>query len=320
MSCAAMHGQLHRLLLPFTLVCLLIGGCGSTSHRPGTTSALSTAVSAVSKSKHRVDFKSLDSITSLQAIFRTPSGSGPFPAIVMLHGCSGTGRNGRLSSRHRAWMDHMLAEGFAVLLIDSATPRGVSTTCHGGEARKTMYRDRPKDAYAGLLYLQQQGNIDPEAIVLMGWSQGGGITLLTVESSSIGRPAPVPPQDFKAAVAFYPGACSSKRQSAPFTKVPRGQWQTRIPLLVLHGSDDNWTRPGPCQRFIEAAQSRQQPVQFILYKGARHSFDYPNLKNRTLTRIRLRNGKHPTVGTHPLARDDALKRVPAFFRQHIKSR
>jgi dienelactone hydrolase len=152
----------------------------------------------------------------------------------------------------------------------------------------------------------------------MGWSQGGGITLLTIERRSSDRPTPPPAHDFKAAVSFYPGMCSERRQSIPFTNAPRGKWSTQIPLIVLHGSADNWTLPKPCQRFIDAARERGEPVSFRLYPGARHSFDTPNSRNRTVKRITLKNGQHPTIGTHPESRRDVLKRVPAFFAQHLK--
>jgi dienelactone hydrolase len=66
-----------------------------------------------------------------------------------------------------------------------------------------MYRDRPKDAYAALQYLQAQPFVQPDRVGLMGWSQGGGTVLRTVNDKSIGRPATLA-RDFKAAVSFYP--------------------------------------------------------------------------------------------------------------------
>ncbi len=281
-------------------------------------SSCSTTNQSVPFVKPDVQFVSGDGKTQLRALFRKPTGSGPFPAIVLLHGCGGLGRRGKLSSRHRAWMTHLVNAGYATLMIDSATPRGVSGTCRGGSSRKIMYRDRPKDAYAGLQFLQSQPDIRADRIGLMGWSQGGGITLLTIEQKSFGRPDPPPVHDFKAAVSFYPGMCTERRQSKPFTNTPRGQWSTNIPLIVLHGSADNWTLPKPCQAFVQAAQARGQPVSFRLYAGARHSFDTPNSRNRTITRITLKNGTNPTIGTHPAARRDVLKRVPAFFDRYLK--
>lgn len=297
------------------LASLAIGlvGCASSSSE-----APKTATQRIPFVKPDVRFNSLDGKTRLRALFRKPAGAGPFPAIVLLHGCGGLGRRGKLSSRHQAWMTHLVNAGYATLMIDSATPRGVSGTCSGGPNRKVMYRDRPKDAYAGLQFLQGRSDIHPDKIGLMGWSQGGGVTLLTIERTSAGRPVPPPVHDFKAAVSFYPGMCSARRQSIPFTNVPAGKWSTKIPLIVLHGSADNWTLPIPCQRFIQSASQRSEPVRFRLYPGARHSFDSPNTPNRTITRITLKNGSNPTVGTHPQARRDVLKRVPAFFDRHLK--
>ena len=58
-----------------------------------------------------------------------------------------------------------------------------------------MWRDRPKDAYAALQYLQAQPFVKADHVGLIGWSQGGGVVLLSINDKSIGRPeglAPLP--------------------------------------------------------------------------------------------------------------------------------
>ena len=148
----------------------------------------------------------------------------------------------------------------------------------------------------------------------MGWSQGGGITLLTIVSQSIGRPHPATTPDFSAAVALYPSACSDAFQSKPYTQVEPNSWSTVAPLLVLHGEQDNWTPVTPCKEFIEAARARGEPVEMITYPGAAHSFDAPNLGLQRRTFPKLEDGSYPLIGTNEAARKDAISRVPAFFR------
>src|SRR3984885_7209298 len=182
-----------------------------------------------------VHFASLDGVTNLTAYLGRHPGDVPRPAVVLMHGCSGLlNPEGRIFGLYRAWMRALFARGYDVLTVDSAGSRGFGQTCTAGPDRITMYRDRPKDAYAALAYLQAQPFVRPGRIGLMGWSQGGAIALLSINDKSIGRPAALA-QDFVAAVAFYPGACSEQLQSKPFTQVEPQQWTTAIPLLVLFG-------------------------------------------------------------------------------------
>lgn len=220
------------------------------------------AAAALPVAAETVEFDSLDGKTRLQAELRLPQTDPPHRAIVFLHGCSGLKRDGVISATYSAWGKLLNDTGFAVLMIDSATPRGFGSTCGPSEARKVMYFNRPLDAYGALGYLQSRPDIRVDGIGLAGWSQGGGITLLTIVSNSIGRPEPPPEDDFKAAVAFYPSACSTRAQSRPFTEVEPGQWSTDIPLLVLHGGLDNWARAEPCQQFIDTARQRGNPWQY----------------------------------------------------------
>lgn len=242
----------------------------------------------------------------------------PWPALVFLHGCSGLGRNGGVSSTYRAWSNRMTARGYAVLMIDSAGSRGMGATCGNMPGRRFMLRARPGDAYAGLRFLQARSDIRADRIGLIGWSQGGGIALLTLSRRSIGRPVPPPEHDFRAAVALYPGSCSERQQSQPFTDVAPGSWSTVAPLLVLHGGADNWTLPAPCKTFIDLARSRGEPVEIVVYDGAVHSFDAPNMKLRERPGALTAAGEAPLQGTDHAAREDALRRVPEFFDRHLK--
>jgi dienelactone hydrolase len=262
-----------------------------------------------------VRFASLEPGVELRALLSPPAGPPPYPAVVMLHGCSGLWRKGKVSGLYREWAAHLNAVGYAVLMVDSAGARGFGQTCGPGEARRAMHRGRPKDAYAALLYLQARDYVRPDRVALAGWSQGGATVLLSIGERSLGRPEPKPRHDFRAAVAFYPGACSDRQQSRPFTDVAPGTWTTEIPLLVLQGEADNWTRAGPCVAFVEAARKRGAPVSIETYPGAVHAFDAPDLPLRARHDVRTASGHRPLVGTDPAARRDAFERVPAFLAQ-----
>lgn len=248
---------------------------------------------------------------ALTAWISVPGGPGPHPAAVLLHGCSGlTGPNG-IRALYHAWSDILTKAGYAVLLPDSAGARGFGPTCTRSPERAVLYRERPGDAYAALAHLQALREIDPARIYLIGWSQGGGIALLTVSDKSIGRPDPPPTHDFRAIVAFYPSACD--RLEAPFTAVAPGTWRPVAPLLILHGADDTWTRPGPCRALTDAAARRGHPVEMKIYPNAVHAFDAPDLPLHARTGVTDSRGLLPLVGTNQAARDAAIENLLSFL-------
>jgi dienelactone hydrolase len=265
-----------------------------------------------------VHFASLDGVTNLTAYLGRHPGDAPRPAVVLMHGCSGLRNDeGRIFGLYRAWMRALFAKGYDVLTVDSAGSRGFGQTCTTGPDRIIAYRDRPKDAYAALQYLQAQPFVRPGRIGLMGWSQGGAIALLSINDKSIGRPAALA-QDFVAAVAFYPGACSERLQSKPFTEVEPQQWTTAIPLLVLFGEADTWTLFPPCEAFISAAKARGNPVELKSYPSAVHGFDAPNQPRKERPEYRNGNGPIPVVGTDKEARADAFPRVLEFLKLRLE--
>jgi dienelactone hydrolase len=276
------------------------------------------ALATASAAQEAVNFASLDGHTNLIAHLSRPAGDAPRPAVVLMHGCSGLlDKNGRILGLYRAWARALAVQGYVTLTVDSTTSRGFGQTCSVGPDMITMWRDRPKDAYAALQYLQAQPFVQADRIALLGWSQGGGVALLTINAKSIGRPGGLA-HDFKAAVSFYPGACSETYQSKPYTEVEPGSWTTQVPLLVLIGEADVWTPFKPCDAFIAGARTRGNPVELKSYPGAVHAFDAPDLPRTELPAYRMQSGAIPVIGTDPAARADAFTRVLEFLKRQLE--
>jgi dienelactone hydrolase len=249
--------------------------------------------------------------TVLDGYLFRPAGAGQHPAIVGLHGCGGMfGRaTGQMTALYRDWAAEFVHRGYTVLLVDSFGPRHHGEMCSMGGFDAGLYRQRPRDAYGALRYLQAQPFVRGDRIGVVGWSQGGGTVLNSIGMQSMGRPSQLPQGDFRAAVAFYPGACNDSRQ-------PPG-WTSAIPLLVLIGAEDVWTPAVPCQAFLQGAIGRSAPIESQIYPGAYHAFDAPGLLRRELPDYRTRAGVVPIVGTDPAARQDAFARVPAFLARYL---
>jgi dienelactone hydrolase len=268
-------------------------------------------LTGAAKAQEIVHFPSLDEQhTVLDGYLFRPAGEGRRPALVFLHGCSGMFLpSGGISPLEFAWAYFFSGRGYAVLMVDSLRPRGHGETCSIGGFDLNIYHNRPKDAYGALAYLQAQDYVRPDRIAAMGWSQGGGVVLLSIGNHSLGRPADLAQPDFRAAVAFYPASCNFQREP--------GDWTTTIPLLVLQGDADVWTPAAPCQQFIGAAAARGAPVSMQLYPGAYHAFDAPNTVKRELPAYTTRAGVVPIVATDPAARADAFQRVPGFLAPYL---
>jgi len=249
--------------------------------------------------------------TALDGYLFRPPGDGRHPAVVGLHGCGGmfSRTTGLITPIYQAWAAEFNRQGYAALLVDSFRPRGHGEMCSIQGFDLDLYRKRPKDAYAALWFLQNQGFVRGDRIGLVGWSQRGGATLFSIGAQSLGRPSALPQGDFRAVVAFYPGSCNESRLPA--------SWTSAIPLLVLMGAEDVWTQMAPCKTFLDGAIARGARIETQIYPGAYHAFDAPNLPRRELPDYRTGAGVVPIVGTDAAARADALARVPAFLARFL---
>src|ERR1700754_3802399 len=96
--------------------------------------AASAAVAAPFAAPQQVEIPS--SSGTLHAQLFKPDGSGPFPAVIALHGCGGlNGQSDQIQPRYLDWAERLLKDGNAVLLPDSYGSRELGPQCRVKERR-----------------------------------------------------------------------------------------------------------------------------------------------------------------------------------------
>ncbi len=99
-----------------------------------------------------------------------PAGDGPFPVVLMFHGCGGP------RPMFTEWSRALNEAGAAAVMVDSYTHRGIgrigalSSVCTGARLRG---RERAGDLYATYAWARAQSWADPHRIIAAGWSHGG---------------------------------------------------------------------------------------------------------------------------------------------------
>ena len=252
-----------------------------------------------------VEFASADG-TPLRGYLFHPSGSGPFPAVVALHGCAGLFLpSGHMSARDLDWGKRLAAHGYLALYPDSFTPRHLDQVCTREDVLNIPRKVRPQDARGALRWLAARKDVQLRNIALMGWSNGGSSLLWSLD-----RRDPAPDPDFKTAIAFYPGCVAVCRELA---------WSNRIPIHILMGEKDNWTSPQACL----ALQSRGEasgPIEVTLYPDSYHDFDSPDMPLRTRHGLAHTAGVNhtATLGTNPQTRLQAIEAALEILNKSLK--
>src|SRR5882757_1519301 len=189
---------------------------------------------------------------AVEAYLSKPEGDGPFPAIVYLHGCGGLSK-----SRRDAIAGLMTGWGYVTLAVDSFATRGLKHSCDN------LMSTREGDALAALRHLSAQRFVDPQQIAVVGSSQGA-IVALQLASTRPNFFAVPDDLKFKAVVAYYP-ECSVATE------------QLTLPTVILIGERDDWTPAKDCERWMARRAGKGAPVKLVVYPGAYHSFDNPDL-------------------------------------------
>lgn len=263
--------------------------------------ALAALLVAMAPSRaEEVTFPGADQTTIHARLFK-PSGSGPFPVVVSLHGCGGLNTSsGDLPSREADWRDRWIDQGYLVIFPDSYASRGLGSQCTVRDRSVRPSTERTADVAATRAYLQSRPDVKADKITLVGHSNGASTVLWALRADQ--RPTDGRP-DFAQAIAFYPG-CKDPLEAS---LVPRR------PLLILIGAADNWTPAAPCTDFVAHARAAGANADLVAYPGAYHDFDAPGrpIRERTGLAFTADGSGRAFTGTNEAARADAIERVTA---------
>ncbi len=195
--------------------------------------------------------------------------STPAPAILFFHGCGGQ------RPMHADHAEAIADAGFAVFVVDSFTPRGIgrfeamTQVC---SALRLWGQERSADVFAALEIARQTDGVDPDRLVLAGWSHGGWTLLdaLSFANDGVRLPALTTGNiNFDGVVQIIP--------IYPYCGFPArasGHIGPGLPAIDMVLAERDMVAPhADCVRLARQAVSAGAEIDYSIWPGVTHAFD-----------------------------------------------
>src|SRR5229473_3910939 len=209
------------------------------------------SISLLAADAKNVSYKSGDE--TVQGMLYAPAGSGPFPAIVVIHEYWG------LNDWVKEQASKLADQGYEALAIDLYRGKVATTPDMAHEIMRGVPEDRAKrDLHAAFEFLQSQPNVKKSRIGAIGWCMGGGYSL----DVALQEPA------LAADVINYGHLATD----------PEALKKINAPILGLFGGQDRGITPDDVHKFEEALKKLGKRVEIKIYPDAGHAFENPNNK------------------------------------------
>ncbi len=263
--------------------------------------------------------------------FRIAQGSGKLPVVVLMHGSSGVG------ATTEAWVKQFNAMGISTMVIDGFTGRGLTVV---GPNQALLGRlNLIIDIYRSLDILAKHPRVDPDRIVLMGFSRGGQAALYASMERfhKLWNKSGV---QFAAYVPFYPDCSTTYLSDADVAARP---------IRIYHGTPDDYNPVRTCKAYVDRLKQAGRDVVLTEYPDSAHGFDAGLLglntvavsaNAQTARNCKLREGEggvlmngdtnapftykdacielNPHVGGNPTTANEARKAVVDFLQALLK--
>ena len=217
----------------------------------------------------------------IRGFITTPNSKPPYPLVVMPHGGPFIGENPGFNE----WAQMLANRGFMVL-----QPQYRGSKYFGLDFYKTAFINGGQGGYQmqddkddGALYLVEKGLVDPNRMMMFGWSYGGYASLIAAART---------PQIYQCVIAgasfpdpimqvnYYRnrlnrsgGSTAAIEQLNMWLKSmsPLEQAaEVNIPILVVHGDVDQRTPPKAVRKYIKALKKYNKDHKAVWLKGADH--------------------------------------------------
>ena len=262
---------------------------------------------------------------------RVAQGSGKLPVVVLMHGSSGVG------ATTEAWVHAFNAMGISTFVIDGFTGRGLTVV---GPNQALLGRlNLIIDIYRSLDILAKHPRVDPDRIVLMGFSRGGQAALYASMERfhKLWNKSGV---QFTAYVPFYPDCSTTYLSDSDVVARP---------IRIYHGTPDDYNPVRTCKAYVERLKQAGRDVVLTEYADSAHGFDAGLLglntvavsaNAQTARNCKLREGEggvlmnadtnapfgykdacielNPHVGGNPATAEAARKAVSEFLQRLFK--
>ncbi len=199
-----------------------------------------------------------------------PAGSGPFPVVIMLHGCGGP----RPFIRDMAKV--AVEAGAAAIVVDSFAHRNISrmgayaTVCTGA---RLQGRERAGDLFAAMTWTRVQAWADDRRIIAMGWSHGGWTIMDALalrrggemeRATGLADLPHEPLSGLAGTIIVYPYASVG-------SLVGRRDWRLAPRSLAIVAGRD--TIVGNSRPALERQRQRGAPLEILTFNNATHAFE-----------------------------------------------
>jgi len=222
-------------------------------------------------------------IGNMPAYMARPSGSGPWPAVIVVQEAFG------LNDHIKDVTRRVAAEGYLALAPD--------LFYRGGRGRTARYDDLPKalelmgalkddeivaDVASAIAYIEKQPAVRAGRIGITGFCMGGRVSYLA---------ACALPEKIAACVPYYGGGIPIDRTAT-----------LRAPVLAFFGEDDPFIPLDQVEKLRAEAKRLGKNVEIGVYEKAPHGF-FCNERD----------------SYRPEAAKDAWERTKAFFAKHLQA-
>ena len=188
---------------------------------------------------------------SASGILYLPQGSGPHPALIVIH--EWWGLNDWIKQEAAGYA----AKGYVTLAVDLYRGKVATDPEMAHELSRGLPQDQGvRDLTAAVALLQHRKDVRPDRIGAVGWCMGGGYALQLAIASPALR-----------AVAVNYGALPTD---------PAFLAKIQAAVLGNFGGQDRGIPPDAVHAFAAAMQALGKPVDAKIYPQAGHAFENPN--------------------------------------------